>query len=171
MLKTHCDLAVSCDIPKENTFILQNGDVLNLTKDKVFKEGHVPADDIYVDGSRIGDVGNMVIKDRKLMSSNGILVIIANIDLQAKKLLAKPMITTRGYILVNENEILIKQIEKNAGNIIENALKSKNTNYTDIKSELINGLMPFLADKTGRVPIILPIIMNINEKEETNPKN
>lgn len=166
MLKTHCDLAVTCDIPKENTFILQNGDVLNLTKDKVFKEGHVPADDIYVDGSRIGDVGTTVIKDRKLMSSNGILVIIANIDLQAKKLLAKPMVTTRGYILVNENETLIKQIERNAGTIIENKLKTKNVNYTDIKSELINNLMPFLSDKTGRVPIILPIIMNINTKEE-----
>ena len=167
MLKTHCDLATTCDIPKENTFILENGDVINLTKDKVYKEGHVPADDIYVDGSRIGDVGNMVIKDRKLMSSNGILVIIANIDLANKKLLAKPMITTRGYILVNENEMLIKQIEKNAGIIIEKKLKAKNVNYADIKSELINGLMPFLADKTGRVPIILPIIMNINEKEET----
>ena len=166
MLKTHCDLAVTCDVPKENTFILQNGDILNLTKDKVFKEGHVPADDIYVDGSRIGDVGTTVIKDRKLMSSNGILVIIANIDLQAKKLLAKPMVTTRGYILVNENETLIKQIERNAGTIIENKLKTKNVNYTDIKSELINNLMPFLSDKTGRVPIILPIIMNINTKEE-----
>ena len=167
MLKTHCDLATTCDIPKENTFILENGDVINLTKDRVYKEGHVPADDIYVDGSRIGDVGNLVIKDRKLMSSNGILVIIANIDLANKKLLAKPMITTRGYILVNENEMLIKQIEKNAGIIIEKKLKAKNVNYADIKSELINGLMPFLADKTGRVPIILPIIMNINEKEET----
>ncbi len=167
MLKTHCDLAITCDVPKENTFILENGDVINLTKDRVYKEGHVPADDIYVDGSRIGDVGNLVIKDRKLMSSNGILVIIANIDLANKKLLAKPMITTRGYILVNENEMLIKQIEKNAGIIIEKKLKAKNVNYADIKSELINGLMPFLADKTGRVPIILPIIMNINEKEET----
>ncbi len=167
MLKSHCDLATTCDIPKENTFILENGDVINLTKDRVYKEGHVPADDIYVDGSRIGDVGNMVIKDRKLMSSNGILVIIANIDLANRKLLAKPMITTRGYILVNENEMLIKQIEKNAGNIIDRKLKAKNVNYADIKSELINGLMPFLADKTGRVPIILPIIMNINEKEET----
>ena len=167
MLKTHCDLATTCDIPKENTFILENGDVINLNKDRVSKEGHVPADDIYVDGSRIGDVGNMVIKDRKLMSSNGILVIIANIDLANRKLLAKPMITTRGYILVNENEMLIKQIEKNAGIIIEKKLKTKNVNYADIKSELINGLMPFLADKTGRVPIILPIIMNINEKEET----
>ena len=167
MLKTHCDLATTCDIPKENTFILENGDVINLTKDRVYKEGHVPADDIYVDGSRIGDVGNMVIKDRKLMSSNGILVIIANIDLANRKLLAKPMITTRGYILVNENEMLIKQIEKNAGIIIEKKLKTKNVNYADIKSELIKGLMPFLADKPGRVPIILPIIMNINEKEET----
>ena len=171
MLKTHCDLATTCDIPKDRTFILENGDVLNITEDKIYKEGHVPADDVYVDGSRIGDVGTMVIKDRKLMSSNGILVIIANIDLVNHKLLAKPMVTTRGYILVNENEALIKQIEKNAGSIIENKLKNKNINYADIKSELINGLMPFLSDKTGRVPIILPILMNINEKEETKSSN
>ena len=161
MLKTHCDLAISCDIPKDNTFILENGDVLNLTKHKVYKDGKVPADDIYVDGSRIGDVGSTVIKDRKLMSSNGILVVIANLDLTNKKLLTKPMVTTRGYILVNENEALIKQIEKNASNIIENKLKNKTVNYTDLKNEIINGLMPFLLEKTGRVPIILPIIMDI----------
>ena len=167
MLKTHCDLAVSCDIPKDNTFILENGDILNLSKNNVYKEGKVPADDIYVDGSRIGDVGNTVIKDRKLMSSNGILVVIANIDYTNKKLLTKPMVTTRGYILVNENEALIKQIEKNASVIIENKLKSKSVNYNDLKTEIINGLMPFLAEKTGRVPIILPIIMDIkNYKAE-----
>ena len=161
MLKTHCDLATSCDVKKENTFILSNGDVLNITKDAIIKEGRVPADDIYVDGSRIGDVGSTVIKDRKLMSSNGILVVIANIDLVNKKLLNVPMITTRGYILVNENEALIRQIEKNAYNIIDKKLKSYSVNYNDIKTELINGLMPFLLEKTGRVPIILPIIMDI----------
>ena len=161
MLKTHCDLAINCNVKKENTFILSNGDVLNLTKDGIYKDGRVPADDIYVDGSRIGDVGSTVIKDRKLMSSNGILVVIANIDLANKKLLNRPMITTRGYILVNENEALIKQIEKNAFNIIENKLKSYAVNYNEIKAELINGLMPFLLEKTGRVPIILPIIMDI----------
>lgn len=165
MLKTHCDLAIDCDVPKENTFILANGDVLNITKDNVVKEGRVPAEDIYVDGSRIGDVGNMVIKDRKLMSSNGILVIIANIDLHNKKLLNKPLVTTRGYILVNENEALIKQIEKTAGYIIETKLKSKLVNYNDLKTELINGLIPFLADKTGRIPIILPIIMDVKTNE------
>lgn len=168
MLKTHCDLAVDCDVPKENTFILANGDVLNISKDNIIKKGKVPAEDIYVDGSRIGDVGSMVIKDRKLMSSNGILVVIANIDITNKKLLTKPMVTTRGYILVNENEILIRQIEKMAGQIIETKLKNKTVNYNDLKTELINGLMPFLADKTGRVPIILPIIMDI--KNYSNEK-
>lgn len=168
MLKTHCDLAILCDIPKENTFILENGDILKITKDQVIKNGKVPAEDVYVDGSRIGDVGSMVIKDRKLMSSNGILVIIANIDITNKKLLTKPLVTTRGYILVNENETLIRQIEKNAGIIIENKLKNKTVNYNELKNELINGLMPFLSEKTGRVPIILPIIMDI--KNYSNEK-
>lgn len=170
MLKCHCDLAIDCDVPKENTFILENGDVLNISKNNIIKDGKVPAEDIYVDGSRIGDVGNMVIKDRKLMSSNGILVIIANIDIANKKLLTRPMVTTRGYILVNENEQLIKQIEKNSQTIIENTLKNKNITYTDIKNELINKLMPFLSDKTGRVPIILPIIMDIKNYPQDNQK-
>lgn len=168
MLKEHCDLAIDCDVPKENTFILENGDVLKISKDKIIKEGKVQAGDIYVDGSRIGGVGNIVIKDRKLMSSNGILVVIANIDIDNKKLLTTPMITTRGYILVNENEQLIKQIEKNAENIIKNKLKDNNASYNDVKNEIISELMPFLSEKTGRVPIILPIIMDIKNfnKEE-----
>ena len=95
------------------------------------------------------------------MSSNGILVIIANIDIARRRLLATPSITTRGYILVNENEALIKQIEKYSEKIIINKLKDKNATYNDIKQELINTLMPFLSDKTGRVPIILPIMMDI----------
>ena len=166
MLKTHCDIATLCDVPKNNTFILENGDVLSISKDKITKSGKVVAGDVYVDGSRIGDVGNVVIKDRKLMSSNGILVVIANVNLEEKKLLATPMVTTRGYILVNENELLIKQIEKNAAHIINNKLKNKNISYNELKQEIINGLMPFLSNKTGRVPIILPIIMNINTKNK-----
>ena len=157
----HCDLAVSCDIPKENTFILENGDVLKLTKNKIIRGEKIQAGDIYVDGSRVGDVGNIVIKDRNLMSTNGIMAIIANIDFENKKLLSIPMVSTRGYILVNENEVLIKQVEKNAERIIATKLKDKNVTYNDIKNEIINGLMPFLLKATGRVPIILPIIMDI----------
>lgn len=161
MLKTHADLACDCDIPKSNTFILNNGDILNISKDSIKKQGRVQANDIYVDGSRIGDVSNIVVKDRILMSNNGILAIIANIDTKNKVLLNTPLVTTRGYILVNESLDLIKEIEMYCKKIINKKLKEKNINFADLKNELINDLMPMLSDKTGRVPIILPIIMDI----------
>ena len=167
MLKTHADLGVMCGVDKENTFVLENGDVLNLHKGVVTPGGKVQAGEVYVDGSRIGEVGSAVIKDRILMSNNGILVIIANIDIENKVLLGTPAITTRGYILVNENEDLIKEIQSISQGIINNCLKSKYFNFNDMKSEIINGLMPTLSDKTGRVPIILPIVMDVKNKKES----
>ena len=164
MLKTHTDLATLCDIPRQNTFILSNGDILEMSKTGIRKHGHVIAGDIYVDGSRIGDVSNIVIKDRRLMSNNGVLAIIINVDTKNKKLLNTPLVTTRGYVLVNESGELIKEIELLAQKIVNQKLKSKNFNFTDMKSELVNNLMPFLEDKTGRVPIILPIFMDIKRK-------
>ena len=166
MLKSHCDLAIECGVPKEKTFILENGDVLSITKNGIKKSGKIPSGEIYVDGSRIGDVGNVVINDRKLMSNNGILVVIANIDIENKKLLATPSITTRGYILVNENEELINKVQKKAEFIIKRELSKKAFNFNEIKSDLITELMPILDSETGRVPIILPIIMDIKNYNE-----
>ena len=163
MLKTHTDLAMECGIPLSKTFVLNNGDILNISKDSIKKQGHIQAGEIYVDGSRIGDVSNVVIKDRTLMSNNGILAIIVNIDSKNKVLLNTPLVTTRGYILVNESSELIKNIELQSKKIITKKLKDKNINFNDIKSELINGLMPMLSENTGRVPIILPIIMDIKD--------
>lgn len=163
MLKTHTDLAIECGIPKSKNFILNNGDILNINKEGIKKQGHIQAGEIYVDGSRIGDVSNVVIKDRTLMSNNGILAIIINIDSKNKTLLNTPLVSTRGYILVNESSELIKNIELQSKKIINNKLKEKNINFNDIKNELINGLMPMLSESTGRVPIILPIIMDIKE--------
>ncbi len=165
MLKNHCDLAIECGIPKKNTFILENGDVLSISKTGIKKSGKVTSGEVYVDGSRIGDVGSVVINDRKLMSNNGLLAIIANIDITNKKLLATPVITTRGYILVNENEKLINSIQKKAEVIITRELTKKSFNFNEIKSELITELMPILDSKTGRVPIILPIIMDVKNME------
>ncbi len=166
MLKTHADLGVMCGVNKNNTFVLENGDVLNLRKGVVTPGGKVQAGEVYVDGSRIGEVGSAVIKDRILMSNNGILVIIANIDTENKVLLSTPAVTTRGYILVNENEDLIRDIQSISQDIINKCLKSKYFNYNDMKSEIINGLIPVLSDKTGRVPIILPIVMDVKTKKE-----
>ena len=161
MLKTHTDLAIDCGLSKQNTFILNNGDILNINKDGIKKQGHVHSGEIYVDGSRIGDVSNVVIKDRILMSNNGILAVIINVDTKNKKLLNTPLVTTRGYILVNESGELIKEIEIFCKNIINKKLKEKTVNFNDIKNELINELMPMLSDRTGRVPIILPVIMDV----------
>ena len=170
MLKTHTDLAQECGIPKSKTFILNNGDILNINKEGVKKQGHIQAGEVYVDGSRIGDVSNVVLKDRTLMSNNGILAIIINIDSKNKTLLSTPLVTTRGYILVNESIELIKNIELQSKKIINNKLKEKTVNFNDIKNELINGLMPMLSETTGRVPIILPIIMDIRD-HKTQTKN
>lgn len=166
MLKTHTDLGVMCGVPKDNTFVLENGDVLDLSKGELTRGGKVQAGEVYVDGSRIGEVGSAVIKDRILMSNNGILVIIANIDIENKILLGSPAITTRGYILVNENTDLIREIQTKAEEIINGELKKKVFNFNDMKSEMINGLIPILSDKTGRVPIILPIVMDIKTSKE-----
>ena len=168
MLKAHLDLGVSCDIPKENIFIMQNGEMLSLLNGKVKKDKSFPCYDVYVDGNRIGDIGNIVIKDRKIMANDGILVVICNIDLKNKKLLGKVNITTRGFVLVNENEELLKSIENKASETITKELKNKKFNYSDLKNQIINEVSPFILEKTGRKPIILPVIMDIKNNGNNN---
>ena len=160
MLKKHRDLAIMCDIPSENVFIMKNGDVLDITKNGATVNRKVQAGDIYVDGSRIGDVGSIVIKDRKLMSNDGILVTIVNVDPIKKELLIKPNITTRGFILVNENGELIHEIEKKVSEIVRNSLAT-GYSYINLKNQIILELNPFINNITGRRPIILPVIMEV----------
>ena len=162
MLKMHADLAMDCDIPKENIFICQNGDTIVLTKDGAHKGHKVQAGDIYVDGSRIGDIGSVVIKDRQLMSKDGILVTIININPITKELLIKPNITTRGFVLVNENAELISKIEDKVTEIITKVLRNSYS-YIDLKNQIILELSPYINELTGRRPIILPVIMEVKE--------
>ena len=161
MLKKHAKWGIECDIPKENTFILDNGDVLELDNGTVSHVGKFDVNESYVDGSRIGEISGAVLNDRKIMANDGILVIIANINIENRKLLGKPMITTRGFILINENEELINKIEKVATKSIIKELKNKTATYQDIKQELTKDVSTFIKTETGRKPIVLPIISNI----------
>ena len=163
MLKQHGEIAISCDIPKENIFICKNGDVINIKDGIVTRGDTVKSGDVYVDGSRIGDVGSQIIKDRKLMSSDGILVTILNINTLTRKLLIKPNVTTRGFIMVNENPELISKIERKITEIVNTFLSTSTYNYTDLKNQIILELYPFINDLTGRRPIILPVIMEVNQ--------
>ena len=160
MLKSHGDLANLCDIPKENIFICKNGDTVELTSKGVRLGKKVQAGDIYVDGSRVGDIGSIVIKDRKLMSKDGILVAIININPKARELLIKPNITTRGFVLINENAELITKIESKVTEIVTNTIKTS-YNYLDLKNQIILELNPYINNLTGRRPIIMPVIMEV----------
>ncbi len=163
MLKKHANLGIACGIPKENTFILENGDTLILKNHIIEKGMPVPSGDVFIEGNKLEEVNGAVLRDRKIMSNDGILVVIANIDMKNKKLLIKPNITTRGFILINENEELIKQIESVAANSINNKLKENTGSFNDIKNQIINDLLPFVSNLTGRRPIILPVILDIKK--------
>lgn len=165
MLKKHAELASSCGIPDENTFICKNGDTIILDQNGAHKGPGVQAGDVYVDGSRIGDIGSIVIKDRKLMSNDGILLTILNINPFTKKLLIKPNVTTRGFVMVNENSELINQIERKVFQIVTNSLENNSYSYTDLRNQIILELHPFISDLTGRHPIILPVIMEVKATE------
>ncbi len=163
MLKRHAEIGIDCGVKQENTFICSNGDVLELLNGTVKKNGTVQAGDVYVDGSRVGDIGSVVIKDRKLMSGDGILITILNINTLTRKLLLKPNVTARGFVLVNENQELMHQIEKKIAEVVNNFLAKGPYTYTDLKNQIILELLPFINNLTGRKPIILPVIMEVNQ--------
>ena len=163
MLKNHANIGVECGIPKENTFVLQNGDVLNLKNHVITKGSPVVTSDVYVDGNRLGEINGAVLRDRKIMASDGILVVIANIDMKNKELLIHPNITTRGFVLINENEALIKKIETMAEKVITEKLKEPNVTFNDINSQITAELFPYIYELTGRKPIILPVILDIKK--------
>lgn len=161
MLKNHANVGIECGIPKENTFVLKNGDVLSLKNHVITKSTPVIANDIYVDGNRLGEINGAVLRDRKIMASDGILVVIANIDIKNRELLIKPNITTRGFILINENEAVIRKLESIAANSINEKLKDPCANFNDIKSQITLDLFNYVYETTGRKPIILPIILDV----------
>ncbi len=164
MLKRHANLGVECGIPKENTFVLENGEILLLKNHVITKSKEkVSGEDIYVDGNRIGEIGSVVLRDRKIMANDGILVVIANMNFEKRNLLIRPNITTRGFILVNENEQLIKEIEEIAYQTLIDRLQNSNDGINEIKSKLISDLINFIEEKTGRRPIILPILIDVKK--------
>jgi ribonuclease J len=163
MLSSHAKLATLCDVKEENTFVNKNGDILAIKDGEVYRKGAILINDIYVDGSRIGDVSQSIIKDRKIMSTDGVLIVILNLDLKEKKMLLEPNITTRGFVIVNENQELIRKIQNKTNIIALNELEKDNFNLTDLKNRIILEINAYVIELTGRRPIIIPMILNVNK--------
>lgn len=159
MQKIHAGLAVDTGVNKDNIFIMENGDVLALTKDTARLAGHFNAQDIYVDGNGIGDIGAAVLRDRHDLSEDGVVLAIATVDFKSQMILAGPDILSRGFIYMRESGDLIRESQRILFNAIRIALKNKDASIQSVNGAIVNALRPFLYEKTEREPIIIPMIL------------
>ena len=159
MQKIHASLAQDVGVPKDNIFIMENGDVLALTKDSAHRAGHFNAQDIYVDGNGIGDIGAAVLRDRRDLSEDGVVLAVATVDFKSKMILAGPDILSRGFIYMRESGSLIRESQRILFNAIRIALKNKEASIQSVNGAIVNALRPFLYERTEREPIIIPMVL------------
>lgn len=161
MLKIHTRLAQNCDVPKENCYILENGDVLALTHDSARIAGHFNADDVYIDGSGIGDIGNVVLRDRRILSEEGLVVVVATIDMKNREVLSGPDLLSRGFIYMRESGELIIKGRKQVFRSIKRTLKNEKISETMLKDAIVSDLQSFLFEQTERHPLIIPMLVTV----------
>jgi len=160
-LVQHARLAQELGIPNENVFIAENGDVLEFTSRAGRMAGRVTAGRIFVDGLGVGDVGNVVLRDRKQLSQDGILIAVITIDRENSQVLAGPDIISRGFVYVRESEALMEEVRVKVKEALEKCQTQGNNDWSFMKSQIRETLSRFLYERTKRRPMILPIITEV----------
>lgn len=158
-LVKHAKLAQELGMPKENIFISENGQILEFTQDKGMVAGKVTAGRVLVDGLGVGDVGNIVLRDRRQLSQDGILIIVTTMNRDTGEVVAGPDIVSRGFVYVRESEALMDEARERVEQALERCQDNKVTDWATIKSNVRDALGRYLFEKTRRRPMILPIIM------------
>ncbi|MBN6206071.1 ribonuclease J [Ralstonia pickettii] len=161
MLKEHNKLAIACDVEPDNCFTLDNGDVLALSKDTAEVAGKIPSGTIYIDGSGIGDIGNIVLRDRRILSEEGLVIVVVSINMKEFKIASGPDIISRGFVYMRESEDLIKEAQELVTVHLNKVMDRKTTQWSEIKNEITDTIAPFLFERTKRRPMVLPIIMEV----------
>ena len=155
------ELAVAMGLEKKNIIIMQSGDVVELSKDECKINGHIEAGGIFVDGLGVGDVGNIVLRDRQNLAQNGIIIIALSLERGSNQLLSGPDIVSRGFVYVRESEDLMEEATAVVRDAMNNLLDARVSDWTKIKNELRDVLSNFLWKRIKRNPVILPIIMEV----------
>jgi ribonuclease J len=158
MLKMHTELANDCDVPFENTFVMENGDVLALSSKEAHVAGRIPSGDVYIDGNGIGDIGNIVLRDRRILSEEGLVIVVVSVDKANQKIVSGPDIISRGFVYMRESGTMISEAQKMLASHLNQSIQSK-SQWSELKNEISDVLGPYLFEKTKRRPMILPIIM------------
>ncbi|WP_437831150.1 ribonuclease J1 [Niallia taxi] len=161
MQKIHTQTAIDCGVEEENCFIMDNGEVLALSSDTAQVAGKIPSGSVYIDGSGIGDIGNIVLRDRRILSEEGLVVVVVSINMKDFKISAGPDLISRGFVYMRESGDLINDAQSLINKHLNKVMERKTTQWSEIKNEIIDTLSPFLYDKTKRRPMILPIIMEV----------
>lgn len=164
MLKIHTRLAQATGVPEEDCFIMENGDMLALTADSARRAGSFNASDVYVDGSGIGDIGNVVLRDRRLLSQDGLVLAVATVDIAKREILAGPDILSRGFVYMRESGELIGESQSILFKVLRNELKDPDCTEHQLREAMTAALQPFLFEKTERHPMILSMIMTPDTK-------
>ncbi len=160
-LKRHAELAVEMGVPKENVKILTTGDVLEIDDDTFKVTGRVPAQGILVDGLGVGDVGNIVLRDRQHLSQNGLLIVVVTLERESNQLLAGPDIVSRGFVYVRESETLMDDCREVIQEALDMCLAKGVSDWNKIKTSIKDSVSEFLWKRTKRSPMILPIITEV----------
>ena len=160
-LKRHAELAVEMGVPKENVKILTTGDVLEIDDDTFKVTGRVPAQGILVDGLGVGDVGNIVLRDRQHLSQNGLLIVVVTLERESNQLLAGPDIVSRGFVYVRESETLMEDCREVIQEALDICLAKGVSDWNKIKTSIKDSVSEFLWKRTKRSPMILPIITEV----------
>ena len=160
-LQAHAELAQLMGVPKENTVILSSGDVLELDSEHCALVGKVQAQGIMVDGLGVGDVGNIVLRDRQHLSENGLIIIVLTLEKYTNQLLAGPDIVSRGFVYVRESEYLMDEAKSIVYAALERCLDNQVSDWSKIKTEIKDSLSDYLWKKMKRNPMILPVIMEV----------
>ena len=160
-LAANADLARSMGMPADHIFISEIGKVLELSADGAKFAGTVPSGKVLVDGSGVGDVGNIVLRDRKHLSQDGLIVVVATVDMHARYVLSGPDIVSRGFVYVRESEDLMEQMRTVAAQAMDKSLSGRDADFYAIKNRVKDDLGKFIYQKTKRRPMILPVIMHV----------
>ena len=160
-LIAHAKTAVQVGIPPENIFIMNNGRVMELTENSANMTGSVQSGRILVDGLGVGDVGNIVLRDRQHLSQDGLIIIVLTMDKHTGEVLAGPDIISRGFVYVRESENLMDEVKRTVQRELYRCEEKGITDWSGIKSKLKDGLRDYIFSKTKRDPMILPIIMEV----------
>ena len=161
MLVEHTKLAEMCGLDLEDSFVMDNGDVLALSKDSAQVAGRIPSGNVFVDGSGIGDIGNIVLRDRRILSEEGLVIVVVSINMKEFKIAAGPDIISRGFVYMRESEDMINEAQKLVASHLNKVMERKTTQWSEIKNEITDTIAPFLYEKTKRRPMVLPIIMEV----------